>query len=151
MKKRLIVVTACVLLILIIAISGGVWLWLHLLAPPVHFPLPNTTLSLITEPQDGITPVLSIINNATSSIELVMYELTDTQIEQALVAAQRRGVSVRVLLNEGYYGAPSTANTSAYELPAKECCISSLDAGIIFLNAREASDCGRYRRTHHGI
>jgi len=42
-----------------------------------------------------------------------MYELEDTQVEAALAAAQARGVSVRVLLNGGYYGKPDSSNPNA--------------------------------------
>jgi cardiolipin synthase len=72
--------------------------------------------SLIIEPQAGIAPVLSMIANASSSIDLVMYELTDTQVEQALAAAEARGITVRVLLNKGYYGKQeSKINQPAYD------------------------------------
>ena len=71
-------------------------------------------LSLITEPDAGVAPVVSMIQGATKSVDLIMYELEDTQVEQALVAAKARGVSVRVLLNPGYYGKQETANQSAY-------------------------------------
>jgi cardiolipin synthase len=72
---------------------------------------------LSIEPDDGTATVLSLIQSATSSIDLVMYELADPTIEQALATAEKRGVAVRVLLNEGYYGAASKTNTneSAYE------------------------------------
>jgi phosphatidylserine/phosphatidylglycerophosphate/cardiolipin synthase-like enzyme len=71
-------------------------------------------LSLITEPDDGIMPVLGMINSAMKSVDLVMYELDDAQVEAALVADERRGVVVRVLLSPGYDGAPSRVNGSAY-------------------------------------
>ena len=99
----------------------GIWFLLHILArPPFHPPLPNPTLSLIVEPRDGMAPVLSLINNATTTVDLVMYELTDTDIEKALVTAKSRGLTVRVLLNKGYYGAQSAsskapANQAAYD------------------------------------
>ena len=71
---------------------------------------------LITEPEAGIAPVLSLIQQASSSIDLVMYQLKDTDIEQALAADQKRGVLVRVLLNGGYYGKKeSTGNDAAYQ------------------------------------
>lgn len=72
-------------------------------------------LSLITEPDDGIAPVLRMINGATKSVDLVMYELDDAQIEAALAADDRRGVAVRVLLSPGYDGAPSRVNGAAYD------------------------------------
>ena len=76
----------------------------------------NLSDSLIVEPSNGITPVLSIIQGAVKSIDLVMYELEDTQIENALVLTEKRGIQVRVLLNEGYYGAqPSASSAAAYQ------------------------------------
>jgi len=83
---------------------------------------PPGSLSLVAEPQDGVAPVLSLIQNASTSVDLVMYELTDSQVEQALVDAKNQGVAVRVLLNEGYYGkqtgdygASEPINQPAYE------------------------------------
>ncbi len=62
-----------------------------------------------------MSPLLDIIHGAAKSIDLVMYELEDTQIENALSQAESRGVIVRVLLNEGYYGTqPSASSAAAY-------------------------------------
>jgi cardiolipin synthase len=69
---------------------------------------------LITEPQAGNAPFISMIQNASKSVDLVMYQLEDTQIEQALATAASRGVRVRVLLNKGYYGEASATNQPAY-------------------------------------
>jgi phosphatidylserine/phosphatidylglycerophosphate/cardiolipin synthase-like enzyme len=44
-----------------------------------------------------------------------MYDLADSEVEEALVDAAHHGISVRVLLNKGYYGAPSPMNEAAYE------------------------------------
>lgn len=74
----------------------------------------NGSLSLITEPDAGIQPVLSMIEGATKSIDLVMYELGDQQVEAALAAAEKRGVSVQVLLDGGYQGQPQDENVQAY-------------------------------------
>jgi cardiolipin synthase len=76
--------------------------------------LPTGTFTLITEPDQGITPVLTLIKNAGSSIDLVMYEFKDKDIADALIAAHKRGVAVRVLLNQGYYGEEEQMNEPAY-------------------------------------
>jgi cardiolipin synthase A/B len=74
--------------------------------------MPSVTLSactsctLITEPDDGITPLLNMVAGASSSVDLVMYELDDPQIESALANTEKRGDAVRVLLNDGYQGEP---------------------------------------------
>src|SRR6185437_2100372 len=57
-------------------------------------------LSLIVGPDDGVASVTQAIASAQKSVDLVVYELEDTNVEQALVAAQTRGVKVRVLLDD---------------------------------------------------
>jgi phosphatidylserine/phosphatidylglycerophosphate/cardiolipin synthase-like enzyme len=71
--------------------------------------------SLVTEPDDGIEPVLSRIEHAQKSIDLVMYAMSDQHVEAALKAAVARGVSVRVLLNGGYYSQHEQQNEAMYE------------------------------------
>ncbi len=71
-------------------------------------------LQLLAEPQAGNTPFLAMIGAARHSIELTMYELYDTQIEQALAAAAARGVDVQVLLNGGYYREHESTNSAAF-------------------------------------
>ncbi|MGH3599838.1 MAG: phospholipase D-like domain-containing protein [Pseudonocardiaceae bacterium] len=71
-------------------------------------------LTVLSEPQAGVAPFLKMIDGARSSIDLTMYELFDQRVEQALVAAQHRGVDVRVLLNGGYYSERETTNARAY-------------------------------------
>jgi phosphatidylserine/phosphatidylglycerophosphate/cardiolipin synthase-like enzyme len=69
-------------------------------------------LELFTEPLDGDAPIIELIGGAQRSLDLTMYELTDRSVEAALVAAHRRGVDVRVLLDDRYAG--STVNRAAY-------------------------------------
>ena len=71
-------------------------------------------LSLITEPQAGIAPILSAIGGARHEVDLVMYEDSDAQVDAALASDVRRGVKVRVLLNGGYHGAGFPQNKAAY-------------------------------------
>jgi phosphatidylserine/phosphatidylglycerophosphate/cardiolipin synthase-like enzyme len=55
--------------------------------------------TLIVEPDDGRTLVLQILGVAKKSIDLTIYEISDSQIMAALTTAQARGVTVRVLYN----------------------------------------------------
>lgn len=77
------------------------------------------SLSLITEPDDGVAPVLGMITGARRSLDLVMYELDDLRVESALAQDAAQGVTVRVILSGGYKGAtstvPATVNAGAYE------------------------------------
>lgn len=58
------------------------------------------SLSTLVEPDNGAGEIYSLINGAKSSINLTMYELRDTTAENDLVAAAKRGVNVRVLLDQ---------------------------------------------------
>ena len=77
-------------------------------------PATSRQLALITEPQDGIAPVLSAITGARHRVDMVMYEDSDGQVDAAMVADAHRGVAIRVLLGGGYYGEGSPQNQAAY-------------------------------------
>jgi cardiolipin synthase A/B len=87
-------------------------------ASPTAAPTATATsaaaLQLVSEPQSGSKPFVAMIAAARTSVTLTMYELTDPVIEQALAAAAKRGVTVRVLLNGGYYDERDDTNTAAY-------------------------------------
>ncbi|HVM73340.1 MAG TPA: phospholipase D-like domain-containing protein [Candidatus Paceibacterota bacterium] len=83
-----------------------------------HATIPAASLGstiLVTEPDAGILPIVTMIDDASTSVDLVMYELEDTSIEQSLAADAARGVAVRVILDEGYFGKKeNTKNDEAY-------------------------------------
>ena len=54
---------------------------------------------LIVEPGAGFSPVYRLINGARHSIDVTMYEFSDTTAEHDLAAAAGRGVRVRVILD----------------------------------------------------
>jgi cardiolipin synthase A/B len=55
---------------------------------------------LITEPAAGFSPVYHLISHARHSIDLTMYEFSDTKAEHDLAAAAQRGVTVKVVLDQ---------------------------------------------------
>jgi cardiolipin synthase A/B len=57
-------------------------------------------LRLLSEPQAGVGQIYQLINGAKSSIDLTMYELIDGTAEGDLAAAAKRGVDVRVILDQ---------------------------------------------------
>jgi cardiolipin synthase len=69
-------------------------------------------LSLVTEPGEDDHSIDQLIAGARHTIDLTMYELADQQTQTLLVAAARRGVSVRVLLDRAFGGA--SVNQAAY-------------------------------------
>jgi cardiolipin synthase len=69
-----------------------------LIAPTSH--AASGTYSLIVQPDQGIQPIYDLINSAHKSIDLTMYELVDTTAQKDLVAKQKAGVKVRVILDQ---------------------------------------------------
>jgi cardiolipin synthase len=55
--------------------------------------------SLIVLPDDTAQPILEAIGKASKSIRIKMFLFSDPTLIQAVIAAQRRGVEVRVMLN----------------------------------------------------
>ena len=55
-------------------------------------------MQVIIQPRDGIEPFLEGIRGAEESIEIILYRLDRLEIEQELVAAATRGVSVHALV-----------------------------------------------------
>src|ERR1700744_5799959 len=75
--------------------------------------LGNTTGSAtaITAPHQTYTPGDNFIGTATKSLDMTMYELVDTTAEKDLVAAAKKGVKVRVILDQNL---EKSSNTTAY-------------------------------------
>ena len=55
--------------------------------------------SLIVLPDDSSKPLIDAINGATSSLRIKMFVFSDPSLVDAVIAAKKRGVDVRVMLN----------------------------------------------------
>jgi cardiolipin synthase A/B len=66
--------------------------------------------SLVVEPGAGFSSVYNLINGAKRSIDVTMYEFSDTTAEHDLAAAARRGVHVHVILDRR----EQSENSAAY-------------------------------------
>lgn len=58
-----------------------------------------STRCLVVLPDDSARPILDAIGAASKSIRVKMFVFSDPKLLRALIAAQRRGVKVRVILN----------------------------------------------------
>lgn len=67
---------------------------------------------LIQEPDAGYSPIVGLISEATRSVRMTMYELSDPAAVEALVDAHRRGVDTEVILDAAFHG--RTTNASAF-------------------------------------
>jgi len=74
-------------------------------------PVNAGTLTLVTEPDDGIGAIYALLSSPRHTLDLELYELRDPLAEQLLAADARRGVRVRVLLDRHYREA---SNLPAY-------------------------------------
>lgn len=79
---------------------------------PVSHTATASQFSLLTEPTTGFSRIYALIDGARRSIDMVMYELADTNAEAALAQAAARGVRVQVLLDRDYHG--GSVNRAAY-------------------------------------
>jgi cardiolipin synthase A/B len=81
---------------------------------PTPTPTPTSgtaTYTLITMPDDGLTALYNLLSSATKSIDMTMYELTDTTVTSILTKAAAAGIAVRVILDQNN---EKQANTTAY-------------------------------------
>jgi phosphatidylserine/phosphatidylglycerophosphate/cardiolipin synthase-like enzyme len=69
-------------------------------------------LSLLVEPEDGMAPIDDFMSSARQSLDMTMYELSDTTAEHILISDHNRGVKVRVLLDRDFSGL--SVNQAAY-------------------------------------
>lgn len=78
---------------------------LAILDSPAQATVPTSAVAGVwTEPEAGYGFLDAAINGAHTSIDLSMYELSDSTTEQDLVARAQAGVDVRVILNSAYDG-----------------------------------------------
>jgi phosphatidylserine/phosphatidylglycerophosphate/cardiolipin synthase-like enzyme len=73
--------------------------------------LVSYTLYTFPQPDSSATPLYALIDGAQKSIDMTMYALEDSDFTGDLLAACRRGVTVRVILDQNNEKSP---NTSAF-------------------------------------
>jgi cardiolipin synthase len=78
------------------------------------------TLYTVPEPDNSVTPLYALINGAAKTIDMTMYALEDTTFSGDLVADCKRGVTVRVILDQND---EKSGNTPAFnQLNAQSGC-----------------------------
>ncbi len=77
---------------------------------PLTVTPPTPVLRLFETPRDGPAPVVNAIKSATKTVDVEVYELADSTVINALIAAQKAGKAVRVILNLNF---PSGGNQNA--------------------------------------
>jgi hypothetical protein len=68
-----------------------------------------SNLSLVILPDQGENAIYNFVNSATSSINVTIYELKDTTLVNDLIAREKAGVKVRVILDQAQQSYDSAA------------------------------------------
>jgi cardiolipin synthase len=83
---------------------------------PASPPPPTPASTLWRFPDAGASPILTELEGARSSIHMYMYLLSDTRAIEALQGAARRGVDVRIILEQEPFGGGAGNAQAAQEL-----------------------------------
>lgn len=62
-------------------------------------PSAGSSYSLAVQPADAGQTLIDLLNSATTSIDIVIYQIGDQNIQNALLNAMKRGVNVRVVID----------------------------------------------------
>ncbi len=73
----------------------------------------TSSVTIIVEPSDNTQGLINAINAATKSIHMTMYLLTNTKIMNALIAKQKAGLDVKVILNTTFPSGTAASATNA--------------------------------------
>ncbi len=90
-------------------------------------------MELIVQPTDGIKPTLAVVENAKSSVDIVIFRFDLKPLEKALEAAVKRGVAVRALIAH---------TNSGGDKRLRQLELRMLNAGVTV--TRTADDLARY-------
>ena len=74
--------------------------------------------TLIVLPDDTAKPIVDAINGATKALNIRMFLFTDTTLLEAVLAAHKRGVKVRVMLNPARRSGESENEQARMQLSA---------------------------------
>lgn len=125
MHRRVLLTSAAVIASGLLAVTGCKGVSLSTSSTPGTGPAqatPNRAGSLYIEPGAGFSPVYDLIDHARHSVDVTMYEFSDSAAERDLAAAASRGVHVEVILDTG--------NTARTAPPTSICArITSASCG----------------------
>jgi phosphatidylserine/phosphatidylglycerophosphate/cardiolipin synthase-like enzyme len=74
----------------------------------------------VSEPDQGLTAIYNLIATAKKTIDMTMYELTDSIVVNAFAKAAAAGVKVRVILDQS--GGEKMTNTPAFTVLEEKNC-----------------------------
>ena len=93
--------------------------------------LARETVKLITQPEDGLQPILSALRSARRSIDIVIFRCDLKAIEKELAAAVTRGVAVRALVAHTNAGGAKALRALESRLLKKGVTVARTDDDLV--------------------
>ncbi|WP_329570218.1 putative Ig domain-containing protein [Kitasatospora sp. NBC_01266] len=94
----------------LISLAAGATAAASVLAPVAAAHAATGTYSLVILPDQGESAIYNFVNSATKSIDVTIYELRDTTLVNDLVAKEKAGIPVRVIMD----AKQTSVNSAAY-------------------------------------
>jgi phosphatidylserine/phosphatidylglycerophosphate/cardiolipin synthase-like enzyme len=88
-------------------------------------------LELIVQPADGVKPIVTAINDAKKSVDLIIFRFNVKAIEKATVAAIERGVVVRALIAHTNSGGDKQLRQLELRMLAKGISVSRTGGDLV--------------------
>jgi cardiolipin synthase len=88
-------------------------------------------MELIVQPEDGLTPLLTAIKNATKTIEVTIFRFDVKELQKALESAVTRGVKVHALIAHVTGGGEKRLRKLELELLAAGVTVSRTDDDLV--------------------
>lgn len=111
-------------------------LTLALACGPAQQSAVHGSVRLLVAPDDGAHALLTWLRGAEYSIDIMVYLLSSDEIVAELLAARRRGVTVRVLLEEDPVGGGESNRLAAQKLAAAGVAVRWASAAFRFTHAK---------------
>jgi phosphatidylserine/phosphatidylglycerophosphate/cardiolipin synthase-like enzyme len=96
----------------------------------------NSSVDLIVQPNDKMAPLLTAINAAHKTIDVIIFRLDLKEIERALEAAVSRGVTVRALIAHTHKGRDKQLRQLEDRMLAKGVAVSRTGNDLIRYHAK---------------
>jgi cardiolipin synthase len=88
-------------------------------------------VKLLIQPEDGIAPLVAAITHARKSVDIVIFRFDRAEIESALKAAAKRGVSVTALVASANHGGEKSLRKLEMRLLAEGVTIARTSGDLV--------------------
>ncbi len=114
-------------------------------------PVYHGSLELLAMPDAGSAPIMQAIDGARDSIRLKIYLITQNAVVEALAEAVKRGVDVRVIIEEEPFGGGESNALAAHALAAAGVQVRARPGAFVYSHEKSlvVDDRRAYIMTHN--